>query len=130
MDTGRREDSGLKLWVKAFGNHQIGKADAKLFKDYAIWRKLNAIRGATFMTSSPSTRTASDLSMSRRDAIRTGPLAMTSMVSRASFSSASGIPAKKRSGPTSVRKAKFDSSDARGEPMPMTLFPEAIKDFR
>src|SRR5437660_8636033 len=41
-DTGRREDSGLKMWVKAFGEHQIGKADAKLFKDYAIWRKLDA----------------------------------------------------------------------------------------
>jgi integrase len=41
-DTGRREDSGLKLWVKAFGEHQIGKADAKLLKDYAIWRKLDA----------------------------------------------------------------------------------------
>ena len=41
-DTGKRKDSGLKMWVNGFGERPIGKLDAKLLKDYANWRKLAA----------------------------------------------------------------------------------------
>jgi hypothetical protein len=41
-DTCKREDSGLKMWLKAFCERPVCKVDAKLFKDYAVWRKLDA----------------------------------------------------------------------------------------
>ena len=33
-------------------------------------------------------------------------------------------------GPTSVRKRKLDSSEARGEPIPITLRPSATREAR
>ena len=81
--------------------------------------------GATFVTSSPNTNTASAVCTSCSDGERAGPFCKMSNAKETSRGPLlSDIPAKKRSGPTRVRRAKLASSDARGDPIP--IMPELL----
>ena len=85
------------------------------------WRTANAILGATLVMSSPRMNTASHSSISRSVGVRMGPRRRISIMRPTSFASSSAMPEWKWSGPTRVRRAKLASSDARGEPIPITL---------
>lgn len=81
------------------------------------------MRGAVWVTSSPSTSTASASSISRRLGMRSPTACKMSRIACTTAHSAAAMPVEKLSAPTNSRKAKLASTLARGEPMPISGAP-------
>jgi len=115
--------SAWQQWRTAASSHRgiFRRAARSIGWRRTAWRTAKASLGAEFVRSSPSTTTASQASTPATDGVRAGPSRSMAIADFESRSSASDIPEKKRSGPTSARNAKFASRDARGDPMPITF---------